>query len=107
MKSFKAGEMFSDFSPIDIPADAHIRQVFSGIGLCPDTEIVEQVKQKVRVLYHEFPGMMDMPCRETGKTWCKAHSPLCDGCYMKDLCLTAGQNEIENLVEMRVNRIFP
>jgi endonuclease III len=33
--------------------------------------------------------MMDLPCWEIGRNWCKEHDPECSVCYMKDLCPTA------------------
>lgn len=80
---------FSDYYSIDISADVHVRRVFSRLGLCAADVTVEQVIYKARALYPEFPGMMDLPCWEIGRNWCKSRGPLCCGCYMNDLCPTA------------------
>ena len=82
---------FSDYYSIDISADVHVRRVFSRLGLCPTAATVEQVIYKARALYPKFPGMMDMPCWEIGRNWCKSRIPLCGDCYMNDLCPTANQ----------------
>jgi endonuclease-3 len=82
---------FADYYSIDISADVHIRRVFSRLGLCAAEVNAEQVIYKARALYPEFPGMMDLPCWEIGRNWCRPHSPACGGCYMKDLCRTAKQ----------------
>jgi len=84
---------FSDYYSIDISADVHVRRVFSRLGLCATDVTVEQVIYKARALYPEFPGMMDLPCWEIGRNWCKSRGPVCGDCYMKDLCTTAKQNE--------------
>jgi len=81
---------FSDYYSIDISADVHVRRVFSKLGLCSADATVEQVIYKARALYPEFPGMMDLPCWEIGRNWCKPRGPICGDCYMKDLCPTAG-----------------
>lgn len=84
---------FLDYYSIDISADVHVRRVFSRLGLCPIGASVEQLIYKARALYPEFPGMMDFPSWEIGRNWCKSRGPVCDECYMNDLCVTAKQNE--------------
>jgi endonuclease III len=80
---------FADYFSIDISADVHVRRVFSRLGLCRADASVEQVIYKARALHPEFPGMMDLPCWEIGRNWCKARDPECGGCYMRDMCSTA------------------
>jgi|SRR5205809_536266 len=80
---------FADFFSIDISADRHIRRVFARLGLCAPNATVEQVIYKAKALHPEFPGMMDLPCWEIGRNWCKAREPKCGACYMKDLCPSA------------------
>jgi len=80
---------FGDFFSIDISADVHIRRVFARLGLCAFDASVEQVIYKAKALHPEFPGIMDLPCWQIGRNWCKAHGPECSACYMKDLCPTA------------------
>jgi len=58
-------------------------------GLMVHDTSVEQVIYKAKALHPEFPGMMDMPCWEIGRNWCKPRAPECAGCYMRDLCPTA------------------
>lgn len=80
---------FADYYSIDISADVHVRRVFARLGLCAADASTEQVIYKARALHPEFPGMMDLPCWEIGRNWCKSRDPECAGCYMKDLCPTA------------------
>lgn len=84
---------FADYYSIDISADVHVRRVFSRLGLCAADVTVEQVIYKARALYPDFPGMMDLPCWEIGRNWCKSRGPACGDCYMNDLCLTAKQKQ--------------
>lgn len=83
----------SDYFSIDISADVHIKRVFSRLGLCPENTTVEQVIYRARALHPKFPGMMDLPCWEIGRNWCKSRKPNCVECYMKDLCPTAGRSK--------------
>ncbi len=84
---------FADYISIDISADVHVRRVFARLGLCANGANTEQVIYKAKALHPEFPGMMDLPCWEIGRTWCKSRGPDCAGCYMRDLCPTAiGEN---------------
>jgi hypothetical protein len=80
---------FADYSAIDVSADVHIRRVFGRLGLCPPDANTEQVVYKAKALYPKFPGLMDLPCWEIGRTWCKASGQECAPCYMKDLCPAA------------------
>ena len=82
---------FSDYYSIDISADVHVRRVFSRLGLCAADVTVEQVIYKARALYPDFPGMMDLPCWEIGRNWCKSRGPVCGNCYMNELCPTANK----------------
>lgn len=83
---------FSDYYSIDISADVHVRRVFSRLGLCLPNATAEQLIYKARALYPEFPGVMDFPCWEIGRSWCRPRSPLCSDCYISDLCITAKQS---------------
>lgn len=84
---------FSDYYSIDISADVHVRRVFSRLGLCEPNPTIEQVIYKARALYPEFPGILDFPCWELGRNWCKSKIPLCHNCYMNDLCPTARKTD--------------
>ena len=81
---------------IDISADVHVRRVFERLGLCSADPSVEQVIYKARAVYPKFPGMMDFPCWEIGKHWCKPRVPECGGCYMHDLCPKAGVPKVRS-----------
>jgi endonuclease III len=80
---------FADFFSIDISADVHVRRVFARLGLCSEDPSVEQVIYKAKALHPRFPGIMDLPCWEIGRNWCKPHAPICSECYMQDVCHTA------------------
>jgi len=78
-----------DYFSIDISVDVHIRRVFARLGICPEDTSVEQVIYKARSLYPKFPGLMDLPCWEIGRNWCKPNKPECGSCRMNDICPTA------------------
>ena len=80
---------FADFYSVDISADVHVCRVFGRLGLCPSEPTPTQVVYKAKALHPEFPGVMDLPCWEIGKKWCRPRDPQCGKCYMKDLCPTA------------------
>jgi len=80
---------FADYFSIDISADVHVRRVFGRLGLCAPDASTEQVIYKAKALHPEFPGIMDLPCWEIGRSWCKPRTPECSGCYMNDLCPAA------------------
>lgn len=75
---------FADFYSVDISPDVQVCRVFARLGLSSPEP--EQVVYKARALYPEFPGIMDSPSWDIGKTWCRPRNPQCKDCYMKDLC---------------------
>lgn len=88
-RSFKIP--FADFFSVDVSVDRQVRRVFSRLGLCEDRATVEQIVYKARVLNPTFPGILDSPSWELGRSFCQANKPECTACYMNDLCPTAAQ----------------
>jgi len=82
---------FADYFSIDISADVHIRRVFARLGLCSEDATIEQVIYKAKGLHPKFPGIMDLPCWEIGRNWCKSRSPVCGKCYMQNVCPSAAR----------------
>jgi len=84
----------TDHYSIDISADVHVLRVFGRLGLSEPDATTEQIVYKARALHPQFPGLIDLPCWEIGRTWCKPTSPICNECYMSDLCAfaTSGAN---------------
>ena len=79
---------FADYFSIDISADRQVRRVFGRLGLSPEEVSTEQVIYKARALHPVFPGILDLPCWEIGRNWCRVQNPDCSACYMNDLCPT-------------------
>ena len=76
----------SDYQSIDISADVHVRRVFERLGLVGDDAGVDEVIYRARTLNPEFPGLVDFPCWEIGRKWCRPTMPLCGDCYMHTVC---------------------
>lgn len=76
---------FSDYININISPDRHVKRVFYRLGLCDEDD--NQVIYKARALNPIYPGVLDFPCFEIGREWCKKSSPKCSDCYMNDLCI--------------------
>ena len=77
---------FSDYYSIDISVDVHIKRVFYRLGLIPDQASNEQIIFRARALSPQFPGLLDLPVWEIGRTWCKPSEPNCSECYMRQVC---------------------
>jgi len=77
---------FSDYFSIDISVDVHVRRVFVRLGLVNNNASIEEITYKARSLHPEFPGLMDFPAWEIGRNWCKPKQPICQECYMRDVC---------------------
>lgn len=83
-KNFKV--KFKDYYSVDISADVHVKRVFHRLGLTEPPASIEAVIYKARSLHPEFPGMLDFPCWEIGRYWCRPKKTVCDECYMGDVC---------------------
>lgn len=79
----------SDYYSIDISADVHVRRVFARLGLVDPDCSVESVVYRARALHPAFPGLLDFPCWEIGRNWCKPRAPLCHSCEMMHICPSA------------------
>jgi len=82
---------FSDFYSVDISVDTHVRRVFRRLSLVSEDASNEFIVWKARALHPEFPGLMDFPCWEIGRMWCKpkAKNRNCHDCYMQECCPSA------------------
>ncbi len=77
---------FKDYYSIDISADVHVKRVFYRLGLTDRSASIEEVIYKARALHPEFPGLLDFPCWEVGRYWCRPKKRLCEECYMEGVC---------------------
>jgi len=74
-----------DYYSIDVSVDSHVKRVFQRLNLV-DSSNVDSIVFKARVISPEFPGLVDFPCFEIGRTWCHVRNPDCGYCYMADIC---------------------
>jgi len=77
---------FKDYYSIDISADVHVKRVFYRLGLTGKTASTEEIIYKARGLCPEFPGLLDFPCWDVGRNWCRPRKTECKHCYMGDVC---------------------
>jgi endonuclease III len=79
----------SDYYSIDISVDRHVRRVFTRLGLVDRNASPETLIYTARAVAPAFPGLLDLPAYEIGKTWCRPTRPLCTDCYMVAVCPSA------------------
>lgn len=74
-----------DYYSVDVSVDSHVTRVFQRLNLVnsPDRD---GIVYKARSISPEFPGLVDFPCFEIGRTWCHVRTPDCGNCYMSDIC---------------------
>ena len=77
---------FSDYYSIDISPDVHILRVLRRSGLVDKEASIDSIIYKARELCPEFPGIIDSPCWEIGRTWCRPQSPNCEECMIQLVC---------------------
>ncbi len=80
---------FADYYSIDVSADVHVRRVLARLGLVREKAKVEEVVYAARALHPRFPGIIDYPLWEVGRTWCRPRRRDCGACYMADVCPSA------------------
>jgi uncharacterized HhH-GPD family protein len=80
------GKEVKDRKGIDVSYDIHVRRVFvrSGLSEKDDRDTIIQVARK---LCPEYPGILDNPCWEIGRTYCHPNSPNCAECPISPSCL--------------------
>lgn len=78
---------FSDYYSIDISPDVHILRVLRRSGLVDKDANIDSIIYKARELCPEFPGIIDSPCWEIGRTWCRPQNPNCEECIIRSECL--------------------
>jgi len=71
---------------INIKPDAHVMRVFYRTGLAPERNGNACV-QAAQQLYPAFPGLLDWPAWEIGRSWCHEHNPECVECPLHGVCL--------------------
>ena len=89
-RSFKV--KFKDYYSIDISADVHVKRVFKRLGLIEKNASIEEVIYKARALNPNFPGLLDSPCWEVGRKWCRTKVTECDKCYLNHVCPSANNS---------------
>lgn len=75
-----------DYYSIDISADVHVKRVFHRLGLTGKSPSTEEVIYRARALHPKFPGLLDFPCWEVGRSWCRPKDTLCSECYLGSVC---------------------
>lgn len=79
----------ADYYSVDVSADIHVRRVFQRLGLVRESATVEDIVYSARALHPSFPGLLDLPAWQIGRTWCRPKAPRCPECYMREHCPTA------------------
>lgn len=80
----------ADYYSIDLSVDRHVKRVFERLQLVPRGASNEEIIYRARSMHPEFPGLLDFPCFEIGRSWCHTTRPMCSGCYMNQCCPSAG-----------------
>lgn len=74
---------------IDIKPDIHVVRVFYRTGLVSERR-GEACIEAARALNPQFPGLLDWPAWEIGRTWCDERYPRCVECPLSAVCLKMG-----------------
>lgn len=74
---------------IDVKADRHVIRVFYRTGLSTVMS-GEACVEAARQSHPEFPGLLDWPSWEIGRTWCHEHDPDCTTCPLCHVCSKTG-----------------
>ena len=77
---------FRDRSGLDIAADSSFTRVFVRYGFV-DREDKDLVAGKARELNQEYPGILDRPCWEIGRSYCYLTGLNCENCPIRDVCI--------------------
>lgn len=78
-----------NWNEMDISVDEMIQRVFSRASLS-STSNPQEIIECARRLNPSFPGALDYPCWDIGRTWCHPQNPDCAGCYINQECPKIG-----------------
>jgi endonuclease III len=76
----------AEYVNIDVSVDVHVKRVMVRLGLIPENASVEQVVMAAKTISPEFPGIIDFPCWEIGRKYCRPENPKCTQCDIKSFC---------------------
>lgn len=74
------------YKQIDIKPDVHVIRVFFRTGLVNKKDSKSCV-ETARILNPDYPGLLDWPAWEIGRTWCDENRPKCNDCPLDNVCL--------------------
>jgi endonuclease III len=80
---------FADRSGIDIGADTQVRRVFSRMGFVPEDASNDDIIERAREMYPEYPGVFDLILWDLGRTLCRPENPACTSCEWAPQCAYA------------------
>lgn len=78
-----------NWNEMDISVDEMIQRVFPRAGLS-NTGSPSEIIECARQLNPSFPGALDYPCWDIGRSWCLPQNPNCSDCYISDVCPKVG-----------------
>ncbi len=81
----------SDKYSIDVSPDVQVKRVFKRLNLIDKNATNEEMIYKARSLHPDYPGIFDLSCWEIGREWCRPKRPICNECFMQDVCPSAIQ----------------
>jgi endonuclease III len=82
----------SDHASIDVSPDRHIKRVFERLNYIRPDAGESEIIYAARELNPEYPGVFDLSVWVVGRNWCKPDNPICDKCYLNNLCPKIGVN---------------
>lgn len=77
---------YSDYYSIDISPDVHIMRIFRRMGYVSKDATRDDVIYKARSLNPEYPGIVDAPCWDIGRSICRPSNPQCSICPLYREC---------------------
>lgn len=77
---------FSDYFSIDVSPDIHVKRVMHRVGLISERDDINEIIYKAREMNPEFPGIIDSPLWEIGRTYCHETKPNCKDCKLYSVC---------------------
>lgn len=88
------GRTFVDWQKADVAVDRHVARVFLRTGLVGDSkkkvysvsELHDDVIRAAREAYPRYPAALDYPAFEVGRSYCRAETPSCSACPLREAC---------------------
>ena len=85
------------FNEPSIVVDTHVKRISNKLGFTKETDPVKIEFDLMKKLPRDHWILCNIHLIRLGRTICKAPTPNCEGCFLKELCPSAGKTKMKRV----------